>query len=88
MRLPHPVQRFVARRGAPPKVPVAQSACVSHIQYSVSWSQMEGAARMRLPHRLQRCEALQGAPPKVTVAQPACASPTEYSVPWLHRELH
>eukprot|EP00959_Pyramimonas_sp_CCMP1952_P083464 1744819-Pyramimonas_sp.AAC.1 len=29
MRLPHPALRFVAPFGAPPKVPVAQSACVS-----------------------------------------------------------
>eukprot|EP00959_Pyramimonas_sp_CCMP1952_P460170 9479428-Pyramimonas_sp.AAC.1 len=45
---------------APPKVTVAQSACVSLTQYSASWphwSPTEGprvAVRMRLPHPVQR----------------------------------
>eukprot|EP00959_Pyramimonas_sp_CCMP1952_P339091 7101363-Pyramimonas_sp.AAC.1 len=44
MRLPHPVQRFVAPWGTPPKGPVAQFACVSPIQHRASWPHRE-------PHR-------------------------------------
>eukprot|EP00959_Pyramimonas_sp_CCMP1952_P254201 5310405-Pyramimonas_sp.AAC.1 len=41
MRVPHPVQRFAAPEDAPPIVSVAQFACVSPTQYSVSWPQRE-----------------------------------------------
>eukprot|EP00959_Pyramimonas_sp_CCMP1952_P387005 8110575-Pyramimonas_sp.AAC.1 len=41
MRLPHPVQRFVAPQGALPKTPVEQSACVPPTQYSASWPRRE-----------------------------------------------
>eukprot|EP00959_Pyramimonas_sp_CCMP1952_P085666 1791927-Pyramimonas_sp.AAC.1 len=36
MRFPHPGQRFVAPWGTPPKPPVAQFACGSPAQGSVS----------------------------------------------------
>eukprot|EP00959_Pyramimonas_sp_CCMP1952_P333865 6991895-Pyramimonas_sp.AAC.1 len=43
MRLPRPVQRSKALREASPKVPVAQSACVSLARYSVSWPYKGGS---------------------------------------------
>eukprot|EP00959_Pyramimonas_sp_CCMP1952_P445449 9326360-Pyramimonas_sp.AAC.1 len=60
MRFTHPVQRFVAPWGAPPKVQVLPSACVLHTQYSFSGpigSPTEGPSatvRMRPAHPVQR----------------------------------
>eukprot|EP00959_Pyramimonas_sp_CCMP1952_P359247 7522475-Pyramimonas_sp.AAC.1 len=44
MRPPHPVQRFVAPQGAPPKAQVAKFACVRPTQYKAVWPH-------RKPHR-------------------------------------
>eukprot|EP00959_Pyramimonas_sp_CCMP1952_P306174 6407620-Pyramimonas_sp.AAC.1 len=38
---PHPVQRFVAPHGAPPKGPMDALACSSPTQCSASWPQRE-----------------------------------------------
>eukprot|EP00959_Pyramimonas_sp_CCMP1952_P210074 4395432-Pyramimonas_sp.AAC.1 len=67
MRLPRPEQRFVAPWGAPPKAPVAQSACVSPAQDSVSWHHREPSPPFR--HSLTRfvgsTAGLSGGVPKV-----------------------
>eukprot|EP00959_Pyramimonas_sp_CCMP1952_P398108 8341454-Pyramimonas_sp.AAC.1 len=53
---PPPSTTFRGPEGAPPKAPVAKSACVSPTQCSVSWPMggstegPSGTARMRLPH--------------------------------------
>eukprot|EP00959_Pyramimonas_sp_CCMP1952_P186057 3890756-Pyramimonas_sp.AAC.1 len=74
----------MAPEGAPPKVPVAQLACVCPTWHSVRWPQRElhcteglsGAARMHPPHPANHAVAPEGAPHEVPVAQFACAPPT------------
>eukprot|EP00959_Pyramimonas_sp_CCMP1952_P371083 7771226-Pyramimonas_sp.AAC.1 len=61
MRFPPPAQRFVAPEGAPPKVPVAKSACGSPTQYTALWPQRElhRRSQWRSPHAVPPpCTAL------------------------------
>eukprot|EP00959_Pyramimonas_sp_CCMP1952_P368472 7718336-Pyramimonas_sp.AAC.1 len=88
---PHPVQRVVAPKGAPPKAPEATFARVRPIQYSIQWnatlrgpmrSSTEGPSgdvRMCLFLLVQRFVAPMGAPPQTPAATFACVRTTPYS---------